>query len=184
MSEVQVVLHGYVGQEVKLQETVRGDVVTFRVGTTPRIRTGGVFTDGETVWTSVRCWRFLAQNVASSLNVGDPVVVVGKMRTSRWETADGEPRERSFVEATTVAHDLARGTSVFRKNTRPSFTDHEQDADLNAALEESERSAVAIDPQTGEVVGSRAASPGTGGSGGATGSADASRKAGAEGRAA
>ena len=150
MSEVQVTLYGYVGQDVSLKQVGRFDVATFRVGTPPRWRDSeGTYRNGETVWTSVTCWRGLAQNVKDSVHVGDPVVVVGRARTERWTTAEGEKRERHFVEATTVAHDLAKGTSVFRKNTR-----REQPADdrvaLGAVLDETERAPVGIDPATGE----------------------------------
>jgi single-strand DNA-binding protein len=150
MSEVQVTLYGYVGQDVSLKQVGRFDVASFRVGTTPRWRDAqGTYRNGETVWTSVTCWRGLAQNVKDSVHVGDPVVVVGKARTERWTAPDGEKRERHFVEATTVAHDLAKGTSVFRKNAR-----REQPADdrvaLGAVLEETERAPVGIDPATGE----------------------------------
>ena len=110
MSEVQVTLHGYVGQDVTLKQLGRFDVATLRVGTTPRWRDGqGQYHNGETVWTSVTCWRGLALNVKESVHIGDAVVVIGKMRTERWTTAEGEKRERQCVEATTVAHDLAKG---------------------------------------------------------------------------
>jgi single-strand DNA-binding protein len=145
-----VTLHGYVGQDVSLKQVGRFDVATFRVGTTPRWRDSqGTYRNGETVWTSVTCWRALAQNVKESVHVGDPVVVVGKVRTERWTSPEGEKKERHFVEATTVAHDLAKGTSVFRKNARRDQPADERVA-LGAALDETERAPVGIDPVTGE----------------------------------
>ena len=150
MSDVQVVLHGWVGQEVALRKTGRGDVATFRVGTTPRAPDGrGGFKDGETVWTSVQCWRGLAQNVSASVHVGDPVVVIGKVRTNRWTTDSGELRQRSYVHATTVGHDLVRGTSVFRKTPRQHTPD--DDGVIAEALDAAESLPVAVDPVTGEV---------------------------------
>jgi single-strand DNA-binding protein len=150
MSEVTVTLFGYVGQDVSLKQVGRFDVATFRVGTTPRWRDSqGTYRNGETVWTSVTCWRALAQNVKESVHVGDPVVVVGKVRTERWTSTEGEKRERHFVEATTVAHDLAKGTSVFRKNARRDQPGEERIA-LGAVLDETERAPVGIDPATGE----------------------------------
>ncbi|MDQ4008226.1 MAG: single-stranded DNA-binding protein [Actinomycetota bacterium] len=150
MSEVQVTLHGYVGQDVLLKQMGRFDMATFRVGTTPRWRDPqGQYRHSETVWTSVTCWRGLAQNVKESVHVGDPVVVIGKVRTERWTTPDGQPRERQVVEATTVAHDLARGTSVFRKTTRPE-PGHDERTAVGAVLDEAEQSPVGIDPATGE----------------------------------
>lgn len=150
MSDVTVTLHGYVGAEVEFKQTGRGDLASFRVGTTPRIRDGNGFRNGETTWTQVAAWRTLASNVAASIKVGDPVVVIGRVRTSRWTTPEGEPRERSVVDAHTVAHDLARGTSVFRK--APKATPREDDdAAVREVLERAEQVPVNIDPVTGEL---------------------------------
>jgi single-strand DNA-binding protein len=164
MSDVTVTLFGYVGQDVSLRQAGRADVATFRVGTTPRYRDReGVFRDGETVWTSVTCWRTLAVNVKESVHVGDPVVVVGRMRSERWTTPEGEKRERQFLEATTVAHDLARGTSAFRKNPRRETSADERGAVLGAALEEAEQAPVGIDPATGEPLHTAEPAPDAGG---------------------
>jgi single-strand DNA-binding protein len=154
VSEVQVTLHGYVGQDVTLKQVGRFDVATFRVGTTPRWRDSqGEYRNGETVWTSVTCWRNLALNVKESVHIGDAVVVIGKARTEKWTNADGEQRERHLVEATTVAHDLARGTSIFRKTPRRDRPQDERDGlgrDLGRVLEEAEHGGIGIDPATGE----------------------------------
>lgn len=151
MSDVQVMLYGFVGQEVTFTETGKGAVASFRVGTTPRIRDfkNGGYRNGETVWTQVAAWRGLATNVAASLNVGDPVVVIGKMRTKRWTTQQGESRERNHVEAQTVAHDLARGTTVFRKN--PRLVTRDDDDPVDELLTQAEQMPVSVDPSTGEV---------------------------------
>ena len=150
MSDVQVMLYGYVGGEVTFKQLGRADVATFRVGTTPRTRDGqGGFKNGETVWTSITCWRTLAQNVKESVHVGDPVVVIGKARTERWVTPQGDKRERHFVEATTVGHDLAKGTSIFRKAPRSQPPRDDRDA-LGAVLDEAEQGPVGIDPVTGD----------------------------------
>jgi len=155
VSEVQVTLYGYVGQDVNFKKTTGGDVASFRVGTTPRIRDGrGGFKDGETVWTSVTCWRTLAQNVRASVRTGDPVVVLGRLRTRRWVNSEGEPAERQVIEATTVCHDLAKGTSVFRKNPRTVAWVDDTD-EVGGVLEETERRPVGVNPATGEVLAGR-----------------------------
>ncbi|HET7328266.1 MAG TPA: single-stranded DNA-binding protein [Nocardioidaceae bacterium] len=151
MSDVNMTLHGYVGAEVEFKQTGRGDLASFRVGTTPRIRDGhGGYRNGETTWTQVAAWRTLAGNVAASISVGDPVVVIGRLRTSRWTTPEGEPRERTILDATTVAHDLARGTSVFRKNPRTTPRD-DDDETVNEVLERVGQVPPNIDPVTGEL---------------------------------
>jgi single-strand DNA-binding protein len=70
----------------------------------------------------VSCFRLLAEHVAASVRKGDPVVVVGKLRTNVWEK-DGQTHERLVLEADMVGHDLNRGTSAFRRRPRLSSND-------------------------------------------------------------
>ena len=111
---------GYVGSEVEFRQ-VREDLVfaSFRLACTPRLRRGGEWSDGETTWIGVTCSRSLAENVRDSIAKGDPVVVVGKLRTSRWKDDQGVSRERLVLEALAVGHDLNRGVTGFTKNVRP-----------------------------------------------------------------
>jgi single-strand DNA-binding protein len=53
--------------------------------------------------------------VASSVSVGDPVIVHGRIDTRDWKTEQGEPRMSYEVDAYAVGHDLARGRAVFTK---------------------------------------------------------------------
>jgi single-strand DNA-binding protein len=128
MSDVHVTLSGYVGSEVEFKEGFNrageryphNDRAFFRLGSTPRFfdRSTGRWRDGETVWLTVKVWRGLAHNVASSVSMGEPVVVVGKLKTSVWKGQDAEVHSRDVLEATVVGHDLNRGTSAFSRATR------------------------------------------------------------------
>ncbi|MFZ0531408.1 MAG: single-stranded DNA-binding protein [Propionicimonas sp.] len=111
---------GYVGSDVEFRE-VREDLVfaSFRLACTPRTRKSGEWVDGETTWLGVTCSRALADNARSSITKGDPVIVVGKLRTNRWQDSQGVARERLLLEAVAIGHDLNRGTASFTKNTRP-----------------------------------------------------------------
>ena len=116
--EALVQMTGHVGTEVDIRGN--GSVTAFRLACTPRVRgKGGEYSDGNTTWIDVTCFRSLAAHVASSVRKGDPVIVIGKLRTSVW-TKDGQTRERLGLEAETVGHDLSRGTAIFRKSVRPS----------------------------------------------------------------
>jgi single-strand DNA-binding protein len=116
--EALVQMTGHVGTEVDIRGN--GSVTAFRLACTPRVRgKGGDYSDGNTTWIDVTCFRSLAAHVAASVRKGDPVIVVGKLRTSVW-TKDGQTRERLGLEAETVGHDLSRGTAIFRKSVRPS----------------------------------------------------------------
>jgi single-strand DNA-binding protein len=121
MSDVTVTVFGYVGTEVEFRGgNGKAERAMFRIGSTPRYydRAAREWRDSETVWLTVKAWRDLARNVASSINKGEPVVVVGKLRTSVWTSDDGVEHRRDVLEATTVAHDLARGTSAFHRAER------------------------------------------------------------------
>ncbi|ALN15607.1 hypothetical protein ASQ49_10380 [Acidipropionibacterium acidipropionici] len=61
----------------------------FRVAQTPRYMRDGAWIDGETTWLSVRVNGRLAENCKNSLTKGDPVVVVGRLRTQVWTTPKG-----------------------------------------------------------------------------------------------
>jgi single-strand DNA-binding protein len=63
----------------------------------------------------VVCWRRLADHVYSSIKVGEPVIVIGRMFTRDWTTAEGELRVNYELEADTVGHDLSRGVTAFTK---------------------------------------------------------------------
>ncbi len=114
--EAMIWMTGHVGSDVEVRE-VREDVfiANFRLACTPRLWKGGEWSDAPTTWVGVTCGRSLALNVKSSVNKGDPVVVVGRLRTRRWNDQQGVEHERLNVDAQIVGHDLNRGTSVFRK---------------------------------------------------------------------
>jgi single-strand DNA-binding protein len=63
----------------------------------------------------VNCWRRLADHVNSSIKVGEPVMVIGRLFTREWESDTGEMRVYYELEADAVGHDLSRGTSTFFK---------------------------------------------------------------------
>ena len=114
--ESTMVVNGYVGHSLELKQTKTGvSTLSFRVGTTPRHRTEGGWVDGPTTWTTVVCYRSLADNVFKSVHKGDPVVVQGRIRTQTWEDKQGESHERMVLEAAVVGHDLNRGVSDFTK---------------------------------------------------------------------
>jgi single-strand DNA-binding protein len=149
--EAQVHITGFAGTEVESRGN--GTVSAFRLACTPRIRTKSGWSDGNTTWIEVACFRTLAQHVAKSVHKGDPVLVVGKLRTNVWEK-DGQTYERLVLEADVVGHDLSRGTSVFQRAPRLTTTDSrepdeppEDEADA-AGLSAEERTAqAAVAPQ-------------------------------------
>lgn len=120
MNDIVVTVIGNVCHEVR--HTVRDDglhIASFRLAHTPRRfnRTAGNWEDGDTVFLTVTCWRWLAENVASSVTKGDPVMVTGRLKVREWER-DGVRNRSIEVDATSVGHDLSKGVSSFRRPRR------------------------------------------------------------------
>jgi single-strand DNA-binding protein len=93
-------------------------VANFRVASTSRRmdRESGRWVDGNQFRVRVNCWRRLAEGVAASVRVGDPVVVSGRLFTRDWADAEGNPRITYELEAVSVGHDLSRGRGRFFRN--------------------------------------------------------------------
>ena len=81
---------------------------------------------------TVKAWRGLAHNVKASVCKGEPVIVTGRLRASRWKDEAGEERTRIVVDAVAVGHDLNRGTTAYRRTERPAPRD--DDVDDNALM--------------------------------------------------
>lgn len=118
MNENYLNITGFVGTEVETR--VLGDgvtVATFRVASTPRRWNSRdrSWSDAETNWYTVNCWRQLGRNCAESLRKGDPVVLYGKLTTQVWTAPDGVARQVMVVDAAVIGHDLNRGRSSFER---------------------------------------------------------------------
>ncbi|SCG59405.1 single-stranded DNA-binding protein [Micromonospora inositola] len=98
-------------------------VANFKVASTARRldRDSGRWVDGNSLRVRVNCWRKLAEGVAASVMVGDPVVVVGRLYTRDWTDDAGNHRTLYELEAVAVGHDLSRGRCRFLRN-RPGMT--------------------------------------------------------------
>lgn len=113
-----ITLSGNVGTDVEFTQGEGWSYARFRLACTPRFLRNGEWTDGETTWINVRVSHRTAVNVKESIRKGDPVLVTGKLRTHAWTNGDGERFDRLVVEATSLGHDLTRGTTSFTKNER------------------------------------------------------------------
>ena len=117
-STIQAV--GNVATEVRFNTTPEGiPVASFRLAATERKfdRDTSRWVDGDVNWYTVSCWRALAENVASSIQKGDPVFVVGRLSVRTWERDD---RSGTSIDITAelIGHDLARGTSTFKRSAK------------------------------------------------------------------
>lgn len=117
--DMAVTVTGNVGSDVEHRVTRTGlATAQFRLACTPRVLRAGSWQDQPTTWIGIECFRGLADNVRTSLIKGDPVVVQGRLRTRSWADTNGVVHERLVIEATSLGHDLNRGTSMFRRVNR------------------------------------------------------------------
>ena len=120
MNETLVTLQGWVGGRVTLRRAGESMVASFRLGCTPRHfrRDTQTWVDDQTQWFTVSAWRTLGEHCEASLRRGDAVVVQGRLRLSAWVDGNGVEQQTWEVVATTVGHDLNRGTTTFRRPAR------------------------------------------------------------------
>ena len=103
---------GNVATEIRFNTTPEGiPVASFRLAATERKfdRETSRWVDGEVNWYTVSCWRALAENVANSVQKGDPVFVIGRLSGTSVD-----------ITADIVGHDLARGTTSFKRSAKQS----------------------------------------------------------------
>jgi len=120
INEAQVFLAGYVAREPKFRVTSNGvSVASLRVGYTPRRvdRETGEWADMASSFVTVICWRGLADNVATCLRKGEPVLVKGRLQVRPYDK-DGVSRLAVEIEASSVGYDLARGVANFQRSRR------------------------------------------------------------------
>ncbi len=120
MNEIFVTVNGTVGTDVQVTAGESSNRARFRLATAERYldRSSNTWVERETVWLDVICFRRLADNVAASVTKGQPVVVRGRLRVSKW-TGENGPRQTLEVLATSVGHDLALGRASFARPPRP-----------------------------------------------------------------
>ncbi|MET7376465.1 single-stranded DNA-binding protein [Micromonospora arida] len=111
-------------------------VANFKVASTARRldRDSGRWVDGNSLRVRVNCWRKLAEGVASSVMVGDPVVVCGRLYTRDWTDDGGNHRTLYELEAVAVGHDLSRGRARFLRNRPSMATSTVEDAEAESRV--------------------------------------------------
>ena len=130
-----ITVTGVVGSDPRLHVTTQGLVITsFRLASTRRYfdRAKGTWEDGETNWYTVSGFRQLAHNTAASVRRGERVVVHGRLRLRAWE--NGEKSGTAIeIEAESIGHALAWGTTVLTKVRREGAGDGERPAPASDA---------------------------------------------------
>jgi single-strand DNA-binding protein len=92
-------------------------ITSFRLASTQRRfdRSQEKWIDGETNWYTITAFRQLAVHAAGSIEKGQRVVLSGRLRIRDWENGD-RTGTTIDIEADSLGHDLAWGTSVFTRS--------------------------------------------------------------------
>jgi single-strand DNA-binding protein len=122
-SETVLTIVGNLTAEPDLRFTPAGvAMVKFTVASTPRVfdRETNQYKDGDPLFLTCTAWRDLAEHAAESLHKGARVVVVGRLRLSRWETDEGEKRSAYGLDVDEIGPSLRFATAKVQKMTRTS----------------------------------------------------------------
>jgi single-strand DNA-binding protein len=111
-------------------------VVSFKVASTSRRfdKERNHWVDGDSLRVKVACWRRLGENVSISLQLGDPVIVYGRMYSRDWTDDQGNRRTSYELDAVAVGHDLSRGVDKFARRKTPGATDVINDSAAAASI--------------------------------------------------
>jgi single-strand DNA-binding protein len=104
-------------------------VVTFRFASTSRRfdRASERWIDGDSLRLKVACWRKLGQNVFHSVQLGDPLLIQGRLYSRDWTDGDGNRHTSYELDALSVGHDLSRGVAQFARRKAVGATDSVND---------------------------------------------------------
>ena len=92
-------------------------MVTFGLASTERRLENGVWVDAHTNYYNVSVFRALAEHAYASLERGQRVIVVGKLKVRPWQSGDRSGTSVD-LEAASLGHDLMFGTTTFAKGQR------------------------------------------------------------------
>ena len=135
-SDNQITIVGNLTDDPELRYTSNGAAVAnFTVAFSTRIRdAAGNWTDGDTSFFRVNCWRALAENAAESLTRGTRVVVSGRLKQRSWENQEGEKRSMIEIEADDLGPSLKWATARVEKTSRSSSSSSSSSSDWGAAV--------------------------------------------------
>jgi len=121
MNETTVTVVGNLTDDPELRFLSSGVAMSkVRIASTPRVfdKTSNQYRDGEPLFLTCTVWRELAEHVAESLSKGMRVVVVGRLRLSRWQTEEGEKRSTYGLDVDEIGPSLKFATAAVKKTSR------------------------------------------------------------------
>jgi single-strand DNA-binding protein len=118
MDAATVTIVGRAGTNPTVSASPKGDRVTFRVISTERRfdEARQDWVDGDEYGVSVVCWRGLASSVLTTVRKGDPIVVIGRISTRKYEK-NGGVEYFTDVKGDFVGLDVAKLGNRFSRST-------------------------------------------------------------------
>ncbi len=126
MNETTLTVVGNLTGDPELRFLPNGTAMAkFTVASTPRVfdRDKNEYRDGDPLFMTCTVWRDLAEHVTESLTKGTRVVVIGRLRLSRWETPEGEKRSAYGLDVDEIGPSLRFAQAKVTKATRGKGSD-------------------------------------------------------------
>ena len=116
MSNIYVV--GTLGTAPELRFSSGGNAwVSVRLAVSRRVKVNGEW-ESETDWYNLKAFGDIAENLASTVDKGNRVLVFGTLQTERYTTKEGEEREAQTIVADEVGPDLRFATATIHRVER------------------------------------------------------------------
>ena len=116
MSNIYVV--GTLGTAPELRFSNNGNAwVSARLAVSRRVKVNGEW-ESETDWYNLKAFGQIAENLASTVDKGNRVLVFGTLQTERYTTKEGEERETQTIVADEVGPDLRFATAIIQRVER------------------------------------------------------------------
>jgi single-strand DNA-binding protein len=119
MPDNTVTLVGNLTRDPELRFTNSGLAqTTFGLAVNRRRQNASGEWEDNTSFFDIVCWRDMAENVSTSLNKGNRIVVTGRLEQRSWETENGDRRSKVEVIADEIGPSLRWATAKIERNVR------------------------------------------------------------------
>jgi len=111
----QIVVTGNITSVPERLQAAGGDTIAkFGLASTERKHENGQWVDVHTSFYSIAAFGRLADHALNSLEKGQRVIVVGKLRIKKWDVGE-RSGSTADITATSLGHDLKFGVTRFQK---------------------------------------------------------------------
>jgi single-strand DNA-binding protein len=93
-------------------------VANFTIVSTPRVKKGDTWEDGDPLFMRCTVWRQVAENVAESFTKGARVMAVGRLKQRSYDTREGEKRTVVEMDVDEIAASVKFATVKINRTSR------------------------------------------------------------------